>query len=222
VPLRSLLDVSFDYRAAMDNPRNIENHYWLDRVISAPYNGKPVGRHVFYQSSLTKTLRQGVDVIVKMINRTCHCTFYAIFIVTIYVFNSTPLQAANLILSTNTTSDSEVLILQIDKVEKLAGMKLTLDYPARFLEYKSAQKASAFNAFMQVINDKKPGRLIIVMASATGVSGENLKIFELTFSKSAQDLPPTLKIAPAECQLMSESLQEIPCKTSPLSISIPQ
>jgi len=157
-----------------------------------------------------------------MSNRQCQCVLWLIFTLAFYLTESAPLQAANLNLMATSTPNSEVLVVQIDKVEKLAGMKLTLDYPARFLEYKSAQKASAFNAFMQVVNDKKPGRLILVMASATGVSGENLKIFELTFSKSAQDLPPTLKIAPAECQLMSESLQEIPCKTSPLSISTPQ
>jgi hypothetical protein len=157
-----------------------------------------------------------------MIIRTCQCGVWAFFFLTFYVFDSAPLQAANLVLLTNTTPNSEVLTLQIDKVEKLAGMKLTLDYPARFLEYKSAQKAPAFNAFMQVVNDKKPGRLILVMASATGVSGENLKIFELTFSKSAKDLPSSLQIAPAECQLMSESLQEIPCKTYPLSVPTAQ
>ena len=85
------------------------------------------------------------------------------------------LQAANLVLSTTSTASSEVIEeLQIDKADKLAGMKFTIDYPARFLEYKTAQKASAFNSFMQVVNDKKPGRLILVMASATGISGENL------------------------------------------------
>lgn len=161
-------------------------------------------------------------MIAKMIKRTCQCGCWAFLTLTFYILDCAPLQAANLVLSTNTTPNSEVLVLQIDKVEKLAGMKLTLDYPARFLEYKSAQKASAFNAFMQVVNDKKPGRLILVMASATGVSGENLKIFELTFSKSSKDLPSSLQIAPAECQLMSESLQEIPCKASPLSVSTAQ
>jgi hypothetical protein len=177
----------------------------------------------FCQSFLIKALQlQGVAVIVKTIHKTSRCGFWAFLILTFCLFDSTPLHAVNLVLSTNTTPDSEVLVLQIDKVEKLAGMKLTLDYPVRFLEYKSAQKGSAFNAFMQVINDKKPGRLILVMASATGVSGENLKVFELTFSKSVQNQPATLKIAPAECQLMSESLQEIPCSTSPLSVLISQ
>jgi hypothetical protein len=157
-----------------------------------------------------------------MINRICRCVFLALFIFFIYLTESTPLQAANLMLSTTSALGSEVLTLEIDKVEKLAGMKLTIDYPARFLEYKAAQKATAFNSFMQVVNDKNPGRLILVMASATGVSGENLKIFELTFSKKMQDLPSTLKIAPTECQLMSDSLQEIPCTTSPITVSTSQ
>jgi hypothetical protein len=166
--------------------------------------------------------KQRVEVNVKMINRTCQYSFWAFLTLAFYLFDITPLQAANLVLSTTSTAGSEVIELHIDKAEKLAGMKFTIDYPARFLEYKTAQKASAFNSFMQVVNDKKPGRLILVMASATGISGENLKIFELTFTRSIQNLPSSLKIEPTECQLMSESLQEIPCQTSPLTVSISQ
>jgi hypothetical protein len=155
-----------------------------------------------------------------MFSQRCQWVLWIIFTLAFYLTESTPLQAANLTLSTTSTPDSEVLVLEIDKVEKLAGMKLTIEYPARFLEYKASQKASPFNSFMQVVNDKNPGRLILVMANATGVSGENLKIFELTFSKKMQNLPATLKIAPTECQLMSDSLQEIPCTTSPITVPI--
>lgn len=155
-----------------------------------------------------------------MSNRQCQCVLWLICTLAFYLFGSTPLQAANLNLKATSTPDSEVLVLEIDKVEKLAGMKLTIDYPARFLEYKTAQKAPTFNSFMQVVNDKKPGRLILVMASANGVSGENLKIFELTFIKTMPDLPPSLKVAPSDCQLMSDTLQDIPCSTSPITLSI--
>jgi hypothetical protein len=155
-----------------------------------------------------------------MSNRQCQCVLWAIFTLAFYLFESTPLQAANLMLSTTSSPGSEILVLEIDKVERLAGMKLTIDYPARFLEYKTAQKATAFNSFMQVVNDKNPGRIILVMASATGVSGESLKIFELTFAKTPLGLPSSLKITPSECQLMSDSLQEIPCNTSPIIVSI--
>lgn len=158
----------------------------------------------------------------KTIYRTCQYGFWAFFTFAFYLLDISTLQAANLVLSITSSGGSEVIELQIDKVEKLAGMKFTIDYPARFLEYKAAQKASAFNSFMQVVNDKKPGRLILVMASATGISGENLKIFELTFTRSTQNLPSSLKIEPGECQLMSESLQAIPCQTSPLTILISQ
>jgi len=159
-------------------------------------------------------------VIVKMFSRRCQWVLWAIFALAFYLTESTPLQAANLTLSTTSTPDTEVLVLEIDKVEKLAGMKLTIEYPTRFLEYKASQKTATFNSFMQVVNDKNPGHLILVMAGATGVSGENLKIFELTFSKKMQKLPSPLKIAPTECQLMSDSLQEIPCSTSPLTVSV--
>ncbi len=155
-----------------------------------------------------------------MINRQRHWALLAIFTLVFNLFEATSLQAANLTISATSNPDSQVLLLEIDKVEKLAGMKLTIDYPARFLQFKSAQKAPAFNSFMQVVNDKKPGRLILVMASANGVSGESLKIFELTFVKTMLDLPSSLTVTPSECQLMSDSLQEIPCSTSPLTFSL--
>jgi hypothetical protein len=135
---------------------------------------------------------------------------------------TSPLWAANLVIATNATSTTEIVSLQIDQVEKLAGMKLIIDYPNASLTYKSAQKASVFNSFMQVINDKKPGRLILVMASATGISGDNLEISQLTFARNSSDSPSAQHLKLIECQLMSESLHEIPCRSAGESSSVSQ
>jgi hypothetical protein len=127
--------------------------------------------------------------------------------------------AAKLQLLITTTAFPYVFTLKIDKAEKLAGMKLTITYPEQYLEFKTAEKTSTFNSFMHVINDKNPGKLVIVMASAKGVSGDDLKLFDFTFSPIPGNPAVSYRIEPMECQLMSENLQEIPCEASSTSIA---
>jgi hypothetical protein len=70
---------------------------------------------------------------------------------------------------TKTTPNLQ-LTVAIDKVEKLAGLKISLAYPDKTLRFKPAAKTKATSSFMYVVNDKQPGKLIIVMASAKGIS----------------------------------------------------
>lgn len=155
----------------------------------------------------------------RLVQLTRKYVFCALFVFTYCLLEITHLHAAKLKLSTNANADTVVLVLKIDKIEKLAGMKLSIDYPNQFLQVKTSQKGATFNSFMQVVNDKNPGKIIMVMASATGVSGENIKLFEVTFTKIGNDQSTTLEFKPTECQLMSESLQSISCDTSPASFS---
>ncbi len=98
----------------------------------------------------------------------------------------------------------------IDRVEDLAGVKIVLQYDPGQLRYLSTARAQAAGQMLHVVNDKRPGTLIIVMAGATGIRGDNLALFTLTFQASA-DLAPGTEVALriAESQLMSAQLKDI-------------
>ncbi|MCB2173634.1 cohesin domain-containing protein [bacterium] len=100
------------------------------------------------------------------------------------------------------------ITLVIDKVEKLAGMKVIITYDKDQLSFVRAEKGQPFSSFMHVVNDKTPGTLIIVMASAGGVSGTNLPLVHLTFSSNAHPSGERV-ISVSYIQLMNADLQEI-------------
>jgi len=98
----------------------------------------------------------------------------------------------------------------IDEVDNLAGVKLVMSYDAEILVFKKGAKTKETDSLMHVVNDKKPGEVIVVMAGARGIKGKNFPLFTLTF-----DVKPGLKgnhvtkIAIIEAQLMSDQLKEI-------------
>lgn len=99
--------------------------------------------------------------------------------------------------------------LVIDKAEKIAGMKLTISYNKELLVFKKAEKTEATSSFLHVVNDKKPGQLIIVMASAKGVSGVNMPLLQLVFEKSASGVRDKYSVTVTQVQLMTEDLKEV-------------
>ena len=122
--------------------------------------------------------------------------------------------AAELQLRPISTAGFYEFSLEVHKAEKLAGMKITNLYPEKFLHFKTAEKMSAFKEFTHIINDNDPGKLTIVMASAKGVSGENLRILKLNFIPSLEKHHFSIEIESNSCQLMNENLQEIACEIS--------
>jgi hypothetical protein len=100
----------------------------------------------------------------------------------------------------------------IDQVSGLAGVKLVMAYDAEVLKFREGQKTPVSQSLMHVINDQKPGRLIVVMAGATGVSGKDVSFINLTFAvvKPPKN-PGGTKIEVTEAQLMTDQLKEIPC-----------
>jgi hypothetical protein len=127
--------------------------------------------------------------------------------------------AATLKLIPNITTPNLLLSLEIDKVEKLAGLKISLTYPDKILKFKSAKKTKATSAFMHVVNDKHPGKLIIVMASAKGISGSDMALFDLSFDLAVpSEKAKSATIKTTSCQLMTEDLKELPCETSPYEV----
>jgi hypothetical protein len=109
----------------------------------------------------------------------------------------------------------------IDRVDNLAGMKLVIGYDKDALAYQSTAKAKEAASLIHIVNDKRPGLLIAVMAGARGIKGEHLAILTFTF-EVAENIPPgtMLSFRITESQLMSDKLKEVDHKTtaSPLEI----
>lgn len=99
--------------------------------------------------------------------------------------------------------------IDIDKVTKLAGLKVSISYDQNALQFMEASKTKATTSLMHVVNDNTPGRLIIVMAGAKGISGENLSIMDLEFRPVSDPGRASGIIKIEEIQLMDENLHDI-------------
>lgn len=110
----------------------------------------------------------------------------------------------------------------IDEVDNLAGVKLVMSYDPEILVFKKGAKTKQTDSLMHVVNDKKPGHLIVVMAGARGIKGKNIPIFTLTFDvKAGLKSNHLVKIAVTEVQLMTDQLKEVKCTVvvDPITIS---
>ncbi len=113
----------------------------------------------------------------------------------------------------------------VDAVENLAGVKLSLAYDDRVLNFKKAEKTRATTSLMHIVNDKKPGVLIIVMAGARGIKGKEFPLLRLSFeAKTPDNLPHETKIEVKEIQMMSDQLKDLPTTTviHPILIRTPE
>ena len=114
--------------------------------------------------------------------------------------------------------------LMIDEIDNLAGVKIVMTYDPQILTFKEGVKSKETNALMHVVNDKKPGLLIVVMAGARGIKGKSFSIMTLTFTiKEGLRGNHSTQISITEVQLMSDELKDIQCKSvvHPLTI-LPQ
>jgi hypothetical protein len=109
----------------------------------------------------------------------------------------------------------------IDQVGNLAGVKLVLHYDKELLTFKEGNKTPATQSLMHIINDKTPGKLIVVMAGARGIQGKAVTILTLDFTvKKGIEGSQTTQIEIPEVQLMGDDLKEIECKAKPATIVI--
>ncbi len=99
--------------------------------------------------------------------------------------------------------------LTLDQADNLAGVKLAMTYDPKVLQYKGGNKTSHTAPLMHIVNDKKPGRLILVMAGAAGIKGEKFPIFTLTFEVVQKTQADRTQIQIHEIQLMSDALKEL-------------
>ncbi len=100
--------------------------------------------------------------------------------------------------------------IRVDQIENLAGLKIVVLYDPDIIEYQASQKTKHTASLMHVVNDKKPGRLVIVMAGAKGISGKNMDLIELHFkireftTVSEKEIRTALELP--EIELMSDQL----------------
>jgi len=98
----------------------------------------------------------------------------------------------------------------IDGVDNLAGMKIVFGYDPKALTYQSSVKAEEAASLIHIVNDKRPGLLIAVMAGAVGIKAENLAILTFTFKVSPSASPGTsIFFRITESQLMSDKLKDL-------------
>jgi len=111
--------------------------------------------------------------------------------------------------------------LVVDQTANLAGMKLILHYNKDILTFKEGARAQGTQSLMHIINDKTPGKLIVVMAGARGVQGKEMTLLTLTFAvRKGLTGNHTTAIESPELQLMGDDLKEIECRFRPGTVTI--
>ncbi|ETR74651.1 MAG: cellulosome anchoring protein [Candidatus Magnetoglobus multicellularis str. Araruama] len=99
----------------------------------------------------------------------------------------------------------------LDHVPNMAGIKLALKFDKDLLTYVKSEKTKSTASLMHIVNDKHPGKLVIVMAGARGVPVNNQSIMNLYFEiNKVIPKPVDTKFKVTELQLMSDSLKELP------------
>ena len=115
-----------------------------------------------------------------------------------------------------TTKQSIDIPVMIDQVDNLAGVKMLIKYDTKILTYKNAVKTKHTSSLIHIVNNKKPGVLIIVMAGAKGIKGKNFPLFLLKFDvKKGLKNNSAIKINISDLQLMSDQLKNIKCRIRP-------
>ncbi len=95
-------------------------------------------------------------------------------------------------------------------VENLAGVKLVLTYDANRLTFERADKTPLTTSLMHIVNSKKAGRLIVVMAGARGVDATDGTILDIHFRvPEGETEAGTAPIELREVQVMSDTLREV-------------
>lgn len=106
-------------------------------------------------------------------------------------------------------------------VDQIAGIRLILSYDKEVLAFKDGGKTKATDSLMHIINNTQPGRLVIVMAGAKGISAKDAAVFLLNFTirKGRPEVKNT-RIDIQEVQLMNENLKDVKAETGAGLINI--
>ncbi|CAB5124168.1 hypothetical protein D3OALGA1CA_2780 [Olavius algarvensis associated proteobacterium Delta 3] len=127
-----------------------------------------------------------------------------------------PVHAAQLVIPKISGKPGGTIAIPIvlKDVDKLAGLKLTIEFDSKLLLYRKAVKSSQASTLMYLENANTPGRLAVVMAGAVGISGREIPILTVIFSinKNINSLKRTT-LTIRESQWMNDALEEIPHTT---------
>lgn len=103
--------------------------------------------------------------------------------------------------------------MMVDEVENLAGIKLVIRYDKDLLTYKTGTRTKESDSLIHIVNDQRPGILVLVMAGARGIKGKNITIFNFVFEVSAGlKEKKTTSLEITEVELMSDSLKKLEYK----------
>jgi hypothetical protein len=119
---------------------------------------------------------------------------------------------AQLIFSEMTVKPDQQIEIPVllNNVPNMAGIKLALKFDKNVLSYVKGEKTKTTASLMHIVNDKHPGKLVIVMAGARGVPVNNQSIMNLYFKVNKNIPEPVdIKFTVTELQLMSDSLKEL-------------
>lgn len=138
--------------------------------------------------------------------------FPLIFIHTIFLFlicTGANANEAKLNFIVEDPANPLTLSLIINPAVKIAGMKVVIFFDKEALVLKHADKSKETSSFLHVVNDKIPGQIVFVMASASGVSGNNLALCHFEFSRIENTKQFDTQISVTHLQIMNEDLKEI-------------
>lgn len=136
-----------------------------------------------------------------------HCI--SIVVLTILVICHSTCFSATIFPVMQTDGDRIRVSLAVDRIVLLAGMKIALTYNEDVLKFIEVVKTQATTSLMHVVNDNTPGKLIIVMAGAKGISGENISLIDLVFKPSTKFQGQSNAFKIEEIQFMDENLHDI-------------
>jgi len=132
--------------------------------------------------------------------------------IAIFIFGLSAAYAAELNIPAlkGTPGNTLEVPVMIDEIENLAGIKMVMTYDAEILIFKKAAKTRHTTSLMHIVNAKKPGLLIIVMAGARGIKGKGFNLLTLTFQvKQDVKTPGETVFKITDVQLMSDKLKAI-------------
>ena len=111
--------------------------------------------------------------------------------------------------------------VMVDRVDNLAGVKLVLAYDPEILTFLKETKTRHTDSLMHIVNSKKPGVLIAVMAGARGIQGKDFPLLIFTF-QIRKDLKGnhTTDLSITHVEMMSDKLKAIPCEVRPTVLTI--
>ena len=105
------------------------------------------------------------------------------------------------------------LPIKLSRAQNLAGVKIVLTYDKSALEFIKASKTTHTSPLMHIVNSKNPGRLIIVMAGAMGINGDDITLLTIQFRlKQKKQAPINALVEIKMAELMDAKLKSIEVK----------